>query len=167
MAKGTKGGGKAAPAVTPEQEANIVDSIMSQTSAPDVVAQGGTVRGSAPGTLVYGRVTTGWDYADLGPIEHGQCFKLRGERGDKNLVKLGYVEVFDARTMPRPLPCRLCPKVFISDRDLVGHGERFHIEPARKLTPMEEDHQAERVDEKITRGDTPLYMDKTTASLGA
>lgn len=175
-AKGTKGGGKAAPVVTPEQVASIAGDIMEQAATPQqslgAVVVRDSIQAARPGTYVVGRVITGWSYGDRGAIEHGEVFQLMGLRGDEKLVRLGYVTVFDGRVMPKPISCRLCAKTFTSvgtmsaDRCRTIHGEKAHIEPARRPTPMEEDAHADKLDRKVET-ETPLYLDKTTASLGA
>jgi len=188
QAKANRGGGAA---VAPPLDAEAVREIVRREFGGDsgrtsVVRDPGV---HAPrGMLVRVRRPQGY-YAEI-KLELGRVFKLRGERNDEKLVRLGWLEPHTGQT----LACRACGAEFASEASRMSHGEANHTRrptssvkevplppPSRRerTTYTEDDIAQEQAlqaaasrqiqteeehQERRLEQEAPLYLDKTAAS---
>src|SRR2546428_3737351 len=119
QAKANRGGGAAvAPPMDPEAVRQIIRQEFGDSGRTAVTRDPG-VR-AARGMLVRVRRPQGF-YAEI-KMELGRVFKLRGERNDEKLVRLGWLE---PHTGPA-LACRSCGAEFASEATRTTHGEATH-----------------------------------------
>lgn len=120
-----------------------------------------------------------WDnfaYLDQ-QLDRGQIVELRNARNDEKLLRLGYIAAINDRK-PTVLECGECGAKFLEDAARDAHGRRRHPHRARAAdmgvggvydpTTGEPsaflDTEGDKEDRQRER-DTPLYLDKTEASL--
>lgn len=112
--------------------------------------------------------------------DRGQVIELIGAPNDEKLLRLGYVSVLKEKS-PRILECGECGAKFLEDSARVSHGRRHHphrerlpemvpasLSPLGQLPPGEPevflDTEGDREDRRRME-DTPLFLDKTQASI--
>jgi hypothetical protein len=108
--------------------------------------------------------------------DRGQIIELIGAPNDEKLLRLGYISELKEKS-PRILECGECGAKFLEDSARVAHGRRHH--PARERIPemvpavtsplgddprVFVDTDGDR-EERRRMESTPLYLDKTQASI--
>lgn len=100
------------------------------------------------------------DYDDGMSLDPGQLFDIREHCNNERLLRLGYIEAF---TGGESYQCSECGAQFTSIQLRSEHGDRRH-RVRYEFDPDTEDESVER-DMRLANARSPLYLDKTLASL--
>lgn len=90
-------------------------------------------------------------------LDRGQIFKLRGERLDEKLTRLGYCAKLEERV--EPVECGECGKRFVDEGARHGHGQQRHRRGDRVETEEEAERRLSRIE-----SEAPLFLERTAAS---
>ena len=120
-----------------------------------------------------------WDQFGYGDVEidRGQIVEMKGLPNDEKLLRLGYITEI-SKAKPTILECGECGAKFLEDAARDAHGRRRHPRRARRpeftagsaINPTTGepnvfvDNEGDK-EERKRANDTPLYLDKTEASL--
>ena len=113
------------------------------------------------GTKVIARRSYSYGVAGVA-IDRGQMFKTEGHESDERCERLGYWE--RAKPKQKMHECGVCNAEFIDERTRALHGEKRHPDRFNDGELVEDVRERES---ELEERESPLYMDRTRATLEA